>query len=137
MDDNKIDVYFIVESWLRTDDTTVVGELEGSDCRLISIPRKNRTGGGLCCLYKSNIEVRKENSRGISSLHTMEAMETTIMTKNKKLTVITIYRPGSTAKNRYPMSKFFTELNDILAYYNTYKNEVIFIGDFNIHVNNT
>jgi hypothetical protein len=137
MNDNNIDAYFIVESWLKNEDIAVIGELEGDDCRLISIPRNDRTGGGLCCLYKSDIDVRNVESSCISNLQTMEAMETTIVMKGKKLTVDTIYRPGSTAKNRYPMSKFFMELNGILAHYNTYKNEVIFIGDFNIHVNNT
>ena len=30
---------------------------------------------------------------------------------------------------------FFTEFTNVLTYYNTYKNEVLYVGDFNIHVN--
>jgi exonuclease III len=33
------------------------------------------------------------------------------------------------------MKTFFDEFWDLLSYYNAYKNEVIFVGDFNIHVN--
>ena len=46
-----------------------------------------------------------------------------------------IYRPGTSAKNRYSMNDFFTEFTEVLTYYNTFKNEVLFVGDFNIHVN--
>ena len=33
------------------------------------------------------------------------------------------------------MADFFDELADLFSFYSTYKNEVLFIGDFNIHVN--
>jgi hypothetical protein len=49
----EIDVYFIVESWLNSYDQPIIGELCNDGLyRLISKPRKDRTGGGLSCLYK-------------------------------------------------------------------------------------
>ena len=66
---------------------------------------------------------------------TFEILETFIETKYKNFTVVTIYRPGATERNRYTMCEFFDELSVTLSYYHTYRHEVIVIGDFNIHVN--
>ena len=35
----------------------------------------------------------------------------------------------------YTMQTFFRELNELIAYYHLYKNELVICGDFNIHVN--
>ena len=63
----------------------------------------------------------------------MEIMEITVELQNTMCTIVTIYRPGASAKNRYSMNDFFTEFTEVLTHYITYKNEVIFVGDFNIH----
>ena len=133
MNDSNIDIYYIVESWLKDDDLAVIGALEdGGTHRLINKPRIGRSGGGICCLYRSALNVKhiptKQNS-------TFEILETFIETKYKNFTVVTIYRPGATERNRYTMCEFFDELSVTLSYYHTYRHEVIVIGDFNIHVN--
>ena len=75
IDENDIDLYFIVETWLSNDETAVIGELEdGGKFRMINNPRHGRSGGGLCCLHKSSLKVRKQTT---ISRTTMEIMETT------------------------------------------------------------
>ena len=133
MEENEIDLYFIVETWLNSDDTAVIGELEdGGRFRLINNPRLGRAGGGLCCLHRAPLKVKNQIA---VSRRTMETMEITVELRNTMCTIVTIYRPGASAKNKYSMNDFFTEFTEILTHYNTYKNEVIFVGDFNIHVN--
>ena len=133
VDENEIDLYFIVETWLSNDETAVIGELEDEGrLRLINKPRHGRSGGGLCCLHKASLNVKNQMT---VSRATIEIMETSVEIQNNWYTIVTIYRPGASAKNRYSMDDFFTELTEVLTYYNTYKNEVIFVGDFNIHVN--
>jgi hypothetical protein len=120
-----VDLYYIVESWLTDNDSAVIGELEdGGNARV--------SGGGLCCLYNSSLKVNKNS---LDAKKTMEIMETSVNISSKKFTVVTIYRPGATDKNRYTMDEFFDELCEVLSYYSTLKNEAIFIGYFNIHVN--
>ena len=67
----------------------------------------------------------------------MQLLELSLTIYSKKYTLVTIYRPEPVAKHWYTMSTFFKELNDLLSHYNMLKNEVILIGDFNIHVNDT
>ena len=58
IDENDIDLYFIVETWLNNDETAVIGELEdGGRFRMINNPRHGRLGGGLCCLHKTSLNV--------------------------------------------------------------------------------
>ena len=133
MNEKELDVYFIVESWLSEDDSVVIGELENSGkYRLINKPRPNRNGGGVCCIHRSPLKVIRVETM---NRMTMEVLEVTIESNGSKLSAVTVYRPGSSNKNKYHMNDFFAELTEMLAHYSNYKNEVIFIGDFNIHVN--
>ena len=99
IDENDIDLYFIVETWLSNDETAVIGELEdGGKFRMINNPRHGRSGGGLCCLHKSSLKVKKQTT---ISRTTMEIMETAVEVQNRVYTIVTIYRPGASAKNWY------------------------------------
>jgi exonuclease III len=133
IDEHDIDLYFVVETWLKDNEPVIVGELEDGDrFRLINHPRQGRPGGGLCCIHKSVHTVKQERT---NFAKTMETMESSIIIKGVKITVVTIYRPPITAKNHYSMSEFFDNLTDIFSHYCTFTNEVLFIGDFNIHIN--
>jgi hypothetical protein len=80
MDENDIDMYFIVETWLKDDDLAVIGELEdGGRYRLINNPRHGRIGGGLCCLHKASLKIKKQMT---DAKTTMEIMETTVEAQN-------------------------------------------------------
>jgi len=133
MADNDIDLYFIVESWIKDEDLVVIGDLEDDGkYSLINSPRIGRIGGGICCLHKSNLKVTRKNT---VTMRTMEYLETTVEVNTNVFSVVTIYRPGSTAKNRYSMNDFYSELTQVFGHYSTYRNEVIIIGDFNLHIN--
>ena len=61
IDENDIDLYFIVETWLNNDETAVIGELEdGGRFRMINNPRHGRSVGGLCCLHKTSQNVKNK-----------------------------------------------------------------------------
>jgi hypothetical protein len=62
-------------------------------------------------------------------------MDILVTTKFRKTRFVVIYRPESTNKNKYTMSEFYTEFTEIVAHYFLDKEEVIFCGDFNFHVN--
>ena len=65
----------------------------------------------------------------------MQVLELSLTIYSKKYTLVVIYRSEPTNKHWYTMSTFFKEMNKLLAHYNMFKNEVIIMGDFNIHVN--
>ncbi len=62
-------------------------------------------------------------------------METTINLNARRITCITIYRPESSKINKYTMSTFFSEFENLLSRYLPIKDELIIMGDFNFHMN--
>ncbi len=64
-----------------------------------------------------------------------EIMEVLVTTKNKKLRIVTIYRPDSSLSHKYTLSELFDEFNEILGHYLCMKDEIFFCGNYNIHVN--
>ena len=133
MIEHDLDVYFFAESWLKDSDNWEIGELEDSGkFKYLSVPRVGRTGGGVACLAKANLDLRKVE---IPEFKTFECMETGLCIKNRKITLVTIYRPESSWKKKYKMSEFFDEFTDFLADHHRRNSEVVIMGDFNFHVN--
>ena len=132
-DESDIDIFLFVETWLKDDDMFEIGELErNGECFFIHEPRKGRQGGGVGCLVKSGLNVRKNDSL---ESKTFEHMEIQLDINNKTVTILLVYRPEPSGPNQYQMSEFYEEFNQLLAHYHTYKNEVIIAGDFNFHMN--
>ena len=134
--DNDIDIYLFVETWLSEDNhSKVISELKGETCNFINYPRPySGRGGGIGCLYKKQLSIH--HSVPPLTLTSMQALELCLSVYSKKYTIVVIYRSEPVDKHKYAMSTFFKEFSELLAYYNNKKNEVIFTGDFNFHVNN-
>ena len=131
--DNDIDLFLFTESWLKEEDIMTIGELECQDeCQLLMVPRENRTGGGVACLFKSELKVSKIKT---PSTRTFEHMELKVVNKNKLITLLIVYRPEPSYKNYYRMSDFFDEFTTWLTPYNKNNNDLLIVGDFNFHVN--
>ena len=131
--DHDIDLFLITESWITDEDQVAIGELEcQGECTLFLKPRLNRTGGGVACLAKSGIKVSKIDTPETS---TFEHLELQVTINGAVTTILIIYRPEPSRKNPYIMSEFFSEFNDWLSMYNHRNNEILIVGDFNIHIN--
>ncbi len=64
----------------------------------------------------------------------MEMMEILLKTKQKKMRFVLVYRAEPKGKN-YTMSEFYQEMTKLMTYYDTFKDETIYCGDFNHHMN--
>ena len=132
MAEHDIDIYLIVESWLKDNDNKEIGELQNHNrYKYIANPRKNRPGGGIVCLAKSQLNIIKNE---LPKFNTFECMELSLNHEGKKTTLVTVYRPEASNKNKYSMEEFYEEFSSLLASYHQ-KSEVILVGDFNFHVN--
>ena len=133
--DNCIDIYLLVESWLKEEgDEMIINKLKHNNTHnVFTTPRPyDQNGGGICALTNSNLNVKKMEPPKVTSMEVMELLFTIF---SKKITIVTIYRSESSKVHKYTMQTFFRELNELCAYYHLYKNEIIICGDFNIHVN--
>jgi exonuclease III len=54
---------------------------------------------------------------------------------SKSFRIVTIYRPQSSIVKHYKMSEFHEEFFELMSLYSTVNDEIIFVGDYNIHVN--
>ena len=58
---NKIDVCFIAESWVNSEDDVIeLAVLKDFGYKINVAERKNRSGGGVSLIYRSNMEVSCE-----------------------------------------------------------------------------
>ena len=124
---------FITECWLKDDDTAVIGLLENfGEYKFISKPRDNRMGGGIGCLFKSNIKIQKIDTPRTA---TFEHLALNLNDTGRTVTLIIIYRPEPTSANRYAMSDFFDEFTQFSSELQCNDKELLIVGDFNFHVN--
>ncbi len=133
MKEQNLDLYMIVESWYNDKNATNINKLKQGGYEMRHTPRSQRAGGGISVIFKKNLEVSKVKTPPVK---TCELMEILVKNKVKKLRFVIIYRPEPDPKNpAYTMAEFYEEFTSLVAHYMTYKEEVIFCGDYNFHVN--
>ncbi len=134
--DNDLDIYMIVESWSdpqNPQNQKIVSKLKGNLFNAKLTPRAGRSGGGIITFFKKNLKVQKMKP---PNLHTFEIMELLVQNKTKKIRLVIIYRPEpDTVKNPYTMTECYKEFTELFAYYKSLKEETLFCGDYNFHVN--
>ena len=135
--DNDLDILIIQESWLDLDELPstieVLPSIDGF--RLHQVPRSGRkhsAGGGMLCVFKQNIKLEKMPT---PSTKVLEMMDLKLTTKHKTIRFVAIYRPPRSKTRIYPVGDFYDDMEKVVSYYKTVKDEVIFCGDFNVHVN--
>ena len=129
LQDEKIDICAITESWLKPDDVIHPEEIVPPRYDILSKPRSDgRLGGGVALVYKSSMKVN--NITHTDQPTRLEYMNVHIKFRNKTLNLYIIYR--------YPNSSVlqFTETLASILEGNILSNhgELILTGDFNIHI---
>ena len=131
--EHDLDIMLFTESWLKLEDTVAVGQLENfGEYKFISRSRDHRKGGGIGCLYKSNLRAKKLESFNSKSF---EHLILSFDMGGHNIIFMLVYRPEPTAKNRYTMAEFFDEFSQLIASYHCKNQELIIMGDFNFHIN--
>ena len=74
----------------------------------------------------------KEISHGVWPTFEFGIWKFSMRNHNKTLVIVTIYRPPG----KEPISKFCDEFLEFLSSFDMDYNSVVYVGDFNIHVNN-
>ena len=126
--DNNIDALALTETWFHDDDYDMVdiGTLCANGFSFVHNPRSHGRGGGVGLLFNNTLRV---NTTICEEYETFEIMDVRI--KNKGcLRVFVIYRPPESTYALF-YEEFSRLLEKTLA---VHPGPVIFIGDFNFHV---
>ena len=132
LQDNKCDICFVQETFLRVGDKAKLQEIEDYGWKIISNPRKYRTGGGIAILYKSSLEL-KCNTK-VTKYKSFQVMESLLKTNNGMVRLVNVYRPGYSKKARDTQCDFLKEFEDYLNNLSQKQGEPILAGDFNFHM---
>ena len=135
--EKDLDIFIILESWLHQDElpsiVDILPSIEGYKLHQLPRPdRQNASGGGMLCIYKHNIKVEKLQSVNMKLLETMDIK---LSADNKTIRLVSVYRPPRTKSRVYPVSDFYDDMESLVSFYKTVNDEVIFCGDYNVHVN--
>ena len=129
--EKHIDLCLITESWLRSTDSVLKGELTPPGYKIVcSQPRSDRDGGGIAAIHHSNLHLKLIRSE---HKQTFEFMELMIQSGSCSTQILAIYRPPYSSKNRNTIFRFLDEFSELMETYLPITNHLLILGDFNIH----
>ena len=131
---SSIDICAITESWISDDDQLTISQLRNDLVDFHVIPRTNRSGGGTAILFRKSLDVTFVDSGDLDSF---EYSIWKLANKHLPIHIVIIYRPPYSSNHPITVSKFIEEFStfstDVLAQ----QDNCIFLGDFNIHVDDS
>ena len=135
LNDYQIDLLVIIGTWLRDiedDQQWLLGsELNRNGFQTLPINRKIKNGGGIALTTKNNIKVRQEESTKYNSF---EHAVWNVSHKNiPKFIVVAMYHPPSNCKE-FSDTTFIDQFTDLLTSLQSKYNNIIILGDINMHM---
>ena len=111
--DNKIDLAFIQETWLRKSDGNLLTDIREYGYEVISQRKSRRLdlGGGVALLYIKSLRVQNVKSQNYASF---EHIECKVATDKGPMCFVNIYRPEYSSKNRFTVKRFLKDFTELL-----------------------
>ena len=134
VDNYKLDLVALTETWLKADDDIILGEMCPPGYDVTRIPRTTGRGGGVAFVYKKCFKVLLQKNIQFKS---MENIDITLNCNSETYRVIVVYRPPSSSKNSPNFNVFMEEFNNMLESCMLANGKLIILGDFNIHMDDT
>ena len=132
--DSKVDIAVLTETWLSDDDEIRLkaSDLNQHGYKMLHQNRPKHQGGGLDIICKSHLQVKQLDSGSKSSF---EYLVCRISGKSVAVTTVAIYYPPYSATNNSTNAKFMDEFTEYLADSIMTYNNIVILGDFNLHIN--
>ena len=126
--DEDIDFAAVTETWMTTQSNSLTAELKARGYSIYHYNRDIKKGGGVALIFKNHFEIVNAKTY---NFETFECIHVSIKsTIGKPLNFIVIYRYCELTPSR-----FLTEIHDFIdSIFINFRN-VIFLGDFNLHIN--
>ena len=126
LDENRIDVALLQETWLQGD-LSIYAEFKEIGYKIKKLERTKKRGGGLAVLAKSST-VRKLSSNRSYSFKGFDNITCKLNAGKLSMRLVNLYRPPENSK-----SDFLTEFQSFLLKLQEVDGMVIIMGDFNIN----
>ena len=139
LNDQKIDICCITETWLKQNDSAIFAEIHDHKFDIINAPRKGRGGGVALIFNPTKVKPVKNNVKKFKSFEVMECILKGI---DNIIRFCVIYRSTQKSSKKEPEKYEETKFNSFIDEFENYLDEVInksgvpiLCGDFNFHVN--
>jgi exonuclease III len=131
--DNRLDMVGMTETWLKpSTPTSIIAELIPPGYTFEHTPRPTGgKGGGEGLLFRESFKARKETTTLYSSF---EHMIVSLSYRSGTVVVVVIYRPPTVKKDGPTITTFLEEFPKLLEDLLLQRNNLVIIGDFNIHI---
>ena len=135
MIEDKIDICVIIKTWFNDSEASkrkleeVKVILKQAEYIILNINRPGR-GGGVAIIYRQNLQIKQLDELVQDALE-MGLWKLTIA--YKVIHIMGIYQPPKSNTNNSTMNKFHEELSDYLTKNINNYEELIIMGDTNIH----
>ena len=131
---NEIDcnICLIQESWLTPKNSDKLNLIEDYDYNIISTPRVSRKGGGLAIVYKNEMQIKL--CKKTLKFPSYESAEYILKCQNSYIRFVNIYRPPYSKLHAFTVKDFLQDFENHLSQLQKYPNDVIIVGDINIHL---
>ena len=128
LEDNDIDISFITESWMTSQNNQTSALLQEAGYNIFHFCRQNRKGGGVGIIARNKF-IPKNGK--LMAFHTFEIfMQSFKIPNSHPLTLVVIYRHGEESQ-----TDFIREFYSLVKFLVTNTIYFLICGDFNIHVN--
>ena len=94
-------------------------------------PRAGKSGGGVAVLIKANIRVKQIQPKLYRSF---EYLILILKFRSQSVRLLIVYRPPNSAYSKY--ADFENDFTDLLSVVAVKPEELLVLGDFNIHLDN-
>ena len=131
LQDNKIDVCFLSETWLRKGDSAKISEIKDYGFNLLHQSRPGK-GGGVAVAFKRNLDIQRCKRQSYKSFEHIECVLDS--SSSGLLRLVSVYR--SCTARLSGLNYFFDEFDVYLDSLLNLPGKLIIAGDFNIHVEN-
>ena len=123
--ENSVHILCISETWLSKSDSPVIADLLPDTHNLFHNPRAEGRGGGVAVIITKQIKQVNSFRRKFNSF---ECIQVWFSHRGKNIALFCIYRaPG-------PKNVFLNEFEEFLLESQTSSNECIYVGDFNLWI---
>ena len=125
--ENNFQVCAMTETWLKSHDSKVRGDVRPNGYTLLHTDRVGKTGGGVAVICLKTLKPKKEKVKLFSSF---EYMSVILTVKGVHFRLVVLYRPPDPS-----CTKFLEEFPDLLDEITSSSTHFVIAGDFNIHMN--
>ncbi|KAJ8047785.1 hypothetical protein HOLleu_06878 [Holothuria leucospilota] len=131
--DNDFDIVAITETWLKHGDDVIIGDITPAGYTFKHVTRPTKFGGGVGILFRTSLSVKIKD---VEPYVSFESMHVRLTSNSRSQDIVLIYRPEIKDKcgRKIPFSVFLQEFSTLIESYQLNSTEVVFMGDFNIWV---